>query len=247
MTSLKLSIIIPVYNEQVLIQEIIRRALLAHLPVGVSREVVVVDDGSSDGTGHAISTASLPSEVRVHSTALNHGKGAAVRAGFALATGDIFLIQDGDLEYDPLDNYHKLVAPFVDPAVDVVYGSRFLHARFPDGMAAPNWLANQVLTRTAAALYRTRLTDEATGYKVFRRRVLDRFDLTEDGFEFCPEFTAKALRSGHRIVEVPVDYRGRNLLQGKKVRARHFFTGVAALFHHRVSPLRTRSAEQSHG
>ena len=233
------------YNEQGLVREIIRRALVAPLPPGVGREVIVIDDGSSDGTRQAI-TVALPPDVRVHSSASNQGKGAAVRAGFSLATGDVVLIQDGDLEYDPLENYLKLVTPFEDPSVDVVYGSRFLNARFPDGMAIPNWLANQVLTRTAAVLYRTNLTDEATGYKVFRRALLERFNLTEDGFEFCPEFTAKVLRTGHRIVEVPVEYRGRNILQGKKVRPRHFFTGMAALFHHRVSPLRTNKGEH-HG
>lgn len=234
---MKLSIILPVYNERVLILEIIRRAVLAPLPDGVSREVVVVDDGSSDGTGRVLAAARLPAEVRLHSTLLNHGKGAAVRAGFKLATGDVLLIQDGDLEYDPLENYFNLVSPFFDPNVDVVYGSRFLHARWPEGMAVPNWLANHLLTKTAALLFGTALTDEATGYKVFRRDVLDRFTLTENGFEFCPEFTAKALRTGRTIVEVPVDYRGRNLLQGKKVRARHLFTGLAALLRHRVSPL----------
>lgn len=225
------------YNERTLILEVIRRAVVAQLPDGVTREVVVVDDGSSDGTGRLLATTALPPEVHVHTTALNHGKGAAVRAGFKLATGDVFLIQDGDLEYDPLENYCKLIVPFFDPAIDVVFGSRFLHNRYPDGMALQNWLANRILTMTTNLLYQSPITDEATGYKVFRRGVLEGFDLSENGFEFCPEFTAKVLRTGHRIVEVPIDYRGRNLQQGKKIKARHAFTGFAALFHHRVSPL----------
>lgn len=234
---MKVSIIIPVYNERALILEIIRRALAAELPAGFAREVVVVDDGSDDGTGRLLAGAAFPPEVRVHSSVLNHGKGAAVRAGFKLAAGDIFLIQDGDLEYDPLENYATLLEPFSDPQVDIVYGSRFLSAPFPEGMAARYWLANRILTVTAATLFRAPITDEATGYKVFRRSVLDDFDLTENGFEFCPEFTAKALRTGHRIVEVPVRYRGRNMLQGKKIRARHAFTAMYALVQHRVSPL----------
>ena len=234
---MKISIIIPVYNERALILEIIRRALAAPLPDGVTREVVVIDDGSDDGTAHLLRSAPFPDNVVVHNSIINHGKGAAVRAGFKVATGDVFLIQDGDLEYDPLDSYFALIEPFLDPAVDVVYGSRFARTAFPEGMAVPNWVANRILTLTTRALYGTRLTDEATGYKVFRRGVLDHFDMTSNGFEFCPEFTAKALRSGHRIVEVPITYRGRNLLQGKKIRARHAFTSMYALFHHRVAPL----------
>ena len=104
-------------------------------------------------------------------------------------------------------------------------------------MALRNWFANRILTMTAATLFEVRLTDESTGFKVFRKSVLEHFDLTENGFEFCPEFTAKALRTGHRIVEVPVVYRGRNMQQGKKIRARHAFTAMYALVHHRVAPL----------
>jgi dolichol-phosphate mannosyltransferase len=236
----KVSVIIPVYNERALILEIIRRALVARLPEGVSREVVVIDDGSDDGTAQLLRTASFPDNVIIHGSILNHGKGAAVRAGFKVATGDIFLIQDGDLEYDPLDSYFSLIMPFFDADVDVVYGSRFARTEFPEGMAVPNWIANRILTLTTRVLYRTQLTDEATGYKVFRRGVLDCFEMTSNGFEFCPEFTAKALLSGHRIVEVPITYQGRNLPQGKKIRARHAFTSMYALFHHRMAPVRKK-------
>jgi len=231
---MKVSVIIPVYNERALILEIVRRALAAELPDGVEREVLVIDDGSDDGTGRLLASAGFPATVRVYTSVLNHGKGAAVRTGFKIATGDVLLIQDGDLEYDPLENLYKLVEPFLDDSVDVVYGSRFLETTFPDGMAPQYWLANQILTLTTRALYRAPITDEATGYKVFRRRVIERLSLSSNGFEICPELTGKILRRGTRIVEVPVAYRGRNLLQGKKIRARHGFIAMFTLVRGRL-------------
>jgi glycosyltransferase involved in cell wall biosynthesis len=237
---LKVSVIIPVYNERALILEIIRRALAAPLPGGFSREVVVVDDGSDDGTAQLVRSAPLPAEVILHSCAQNRGKGAAVRAGLQIATGEIFLIQDGDLEYDPVENYFNLIEPFLDSSTQIVYGSRFIRTHFPEGMATPNWIANKVLTHTTRALFSCSITDEATGYKVFRREVIASFDLTSDGFEFCPEFTAKSLRSGYSITEVPINYRGRNLLQGKKIRAHHAITALATLIRLRIQPPRRK-------
>jgi len=233
---MKLSIIIPVYNEKQLIAEIVRRALDAPLPPGWEREIVIVDDGSDDGTTQLLSHTRFPPNVRVFSSLVNHGKGSALRAGFKLAEGDVFLIQDGDLEYDPVTNYHRLTEPFEAPEVEVVYGSRFLDRWYPEDMALGNWLANKLLTWLARALYRARTTDEATAYKVFRRGVLDHIDLRCRGFEFCPEFTAKISKAGFRIDEVPVTYRGRNRLQGKKIRVSDGIQAVYTLLKWRFRP-----------
>jgi dolichol-phosphate mannosyltransferase len=224
---MKVSIVLPVYNEKQLIGEIVRRALDAPLPPGWDREIVIVDDGSDDGTTQLLAHARFPPNVRVFNSLINHGKGSALRAGFKLATGDVLLIQDGDLEYDPIDNYHRLIEPFQRPEVTVVFGSRFLERWRPEDMAVANWFANKLLTWLARLLYGARITDEATGYKVFRRQVLDAIDLESRGFEFCPEFTAKVSKAGFRITEVPVSYRGRNRLQGKKI---HMSDGIYAVY-----------------
>ena len=230
---MKVSVIIPVYNEQELIGEIVRRVLAAPLPGGFEKEVVIVDDGSDDGTTHLLEKAQFPPEVRVFNTLINHGKGAALRAGFKIATGDVLLIQDGDLEYDPIANYPRLLEPFRKPEVEIVYGSRFLARAYPEDMAFRNFLANKLLTWTVRLLYGSRITDEATAYKVFRRGVLDRVELECTGFEFCPEFTAKVLRKRYRIHEVPVSYRGRNRMQGKKIRLRDGLVALLTLLRYR--------------
>jgi glycosyltransferase involved in cell wall biosynthesis len=225
----KVSVIIPVYNEALLIGEILRRVFQAPLPDGAELEVVVVDDGSTDSTLAAIEVVLTehpeyrPRFIR-HTSLVNHGKGAALRAGFKLVTGDIIIIQDGDLEYSPND-YPALLAPFRDPAVEVVYGTRFAGG-FPAGMRKANLLANLVLTASTRILYGQNITDEATGYKVFRRSVLDKFPLQARGFEFCPEFTGKAMMAGIRITEVPITYNPRGILEGKKIRARDGFTAI---------------------
>ncbi len=227
---LRVSIVIPVYNEALLVAEILRRVFQAPLIDHAEREVIVVDDGSTDGTVRAINEflADHPQHaphLKVHAGLVNHGKGAALRAGFKLATGDILIVQDGDLEYSP-DDYPVLLAPFRDPEVLVVYGSRF-HSGFPKGMRGLNLLANLILTHSTRVLYGQRITDEATGYKVFRRSVLDRFELPCRGVEFCPEFTGKAMLSGIRITEVPISYNPRGILEGKKIRARD---GLVAIY-----------------
>ena len=230
------SIVIPVYNEKQLIREIVSRALEAPLPESWQREIVIVDDGSDDGTTQLLAHAPFPENVRVFSSLVNHGKGSALRAGFKLATGDVILIQDGDLEYDPIENYARLLEPFADPAVEVVYGSRFLERWYPQDMALANWSANWLLTGLARLLFGARITDEATAYKVFRRELLNGLPLECRRFEFCPEFLAKISKRGVRITEVPVSYRGRNRLQGKKIGVWDGIQAVYTLLKWRLLP-----------
>lgn len=223
------SVVIPVYNEAPAVSEVLRRVCKASLPAGFDSEIVVVDDGSTDHTIETIEEFRLEhpeyaDRVRVHESLINHGKGAALRAGFKIAEGDIILVQDGDLEYSPSD-YASLLEPFADPAVQVVYGSRFFHGA-PKGMKLPNLLANLILSFTTTLLYGQRITDEATGYKVFRRSVLDRFELSCRRFEFCPEFTGNVLKAGFRIHEVPIHYNPRGILEGKKIKASDGFVAI---------------------
>lgn len=236
---MKVSIVIPVYNERVLIVKTVHRTLAAPLPACFdSREVIVVDDGSWDGTSAILREifAGHPL-VRIHDSVINRGKGSAVRVGFRLGSGDVFVIQDGDLEYDPRINFERLLAPFADPGVDIVYGSRFMDRAWPDGMQLPNFVANKVLTYTARALLRVHITDEATGYKAFRRSALTKIPLQAAEFDFCPEVTARASRLGFSIHEVPIRYEGRHLLAGKKIRARDGLKAMWVLVREGLRPI----------
>jgi glycosyltransferase involved in cell wall biosynthesis len=219
----KVSILLPVYNEFPTLPLVLERVLDAPLPDGCSKEIIIVDDGSTDGT-----------TVRVHHSGANFGKGAALRIGIAKATGDIILVQDGDLEYDPRD-YIRLLEPIVAGRADVVYGSRFL--RGVKGMKLANWIANRILTLAANVLFRAGITDEATAYKAFRRNVLDSIELKCVRFEFCPEVTAKLRRVGCRIHEVPVSYNPRGVMEGKKIRWHDGLDALLTLVKYRFTPL----------
>jgi len=217
------SIIIPVYNEFRTFDQVLERVRRAPLPPGCAKEIVVIDDGSTDGTAQTLG--------QERHTIRHAGKGSAVRAGIERATGDIVLIQDGDLEYDPND-YARLLEPIVAGRADIVYGSRFLGQQ--PAMARRNRIANRILTAAANLLYGARITDEATAYKAFRITVLRAMHLKCRRFEFCPEVTAKACRLGYRIHEVPVSYNARGIAEGKKIRARDGWEALWTLLRYRL-------------
>lgn len=216
-----LSVIIPVYNEAATIAKIIER--VHALPLPVSKEIIVVNDGSTDGTLEVLrSVGSLVDQV--HSEVTNRGKGTAVRIGLMLARGEIAIIQDADLELDP-GAYLSLIEPILTGRCDVVYGSRFLKKenQIPRKTRVSNW----VLTALTNLLYGSHLTDMETAYKVFRLQVVRQLQLRAQRFEIEPEITSKLLRAGHRILEVPISYRPRGPEEGKKIR---WHDGVVAVF-----------------
>lgn len=223
--TLKLSILIPIYNERATFLEIVKRVQA----VPFEKEIIAVDDGSTDGTRDLLpQVEKLGVIVLQHPT--NQGKGAAVRTGLARATGDIIIIQDADLEYDPRD-YGALVQPIVEGRAKVVYGSRFLGPR----MAMFYWhmLANRMLTLMTNILYDTILSDMETGYKAFRVDILRSFPLRSRRFDFEPEVTAKVLKRGIRIFEVPISYYGREYSEGKKIGTKDGFVAIWTLLKYR--------------
>jgi glycosyltransferase involved in cell wall biosynthesis len=221
--ALVLSVVLPVYNELATIREIIQRVRNVDMP----KQIVMVDDCSTDGTRDVLKNeydGKYPDIVVIYHEK-NQGKGAAIRTAIGACTGDLVIIQDADLEYDP-DQYHDLVEPVLKQGAEIVYGSRFMNNR-PKDMALPNRVVNWLLARMVRVLYGSPMTDEATCYKLFKREVLTSIPLTCQRFEFCPEVTAKALRRGHKIVEVPIKYEPRSHADGKKIR---WTDGVDAIY-----------------
>jgi len=215
-----LTVLMPVFNEQATLAEIIRR--VRQVDVGLTLELIVVDDGSSDGTNKILRTLE-DSTVRVIAHEKNQGKGAALRTGLAHANGDIVVIQDADLEYDPED-WPALLAPILKGKASVVYGSRFTGQR--KNMLPLHWAGNRLLSLVTNVLYSSTLSDMETCYKAFDRRVLKDLTVVSNRFDFEPEITAKVLRRGYRIYEVPISYAGREFDEGKKITWRD---GVGAL------------------
>jgi glycosyltransferase involved in cell wall biosynthesis len=226
---LKLSIIIPVYNEAATLREILRRVrgVKVVVPTGfdadgnddqqvrLEKEIIVVDDGSQDGSRQIVQEEAARGDLRVFYHERNQGKGTAVRTGLQNATGDFIIIQDADLEYDPRE-YRLLMQPMLEGRADVVYGSRFRGGPTKT-MFFMHMLGNRLLTLVTNILYDTIISDMETCYKCFRAEVIRGIPLHARGFEFEPEVTAKVLKRGHRIYEVPISYTGREFNEGKKI------------------------------
>ena len=224
---MKLSVIIPVYNEVESIETILTRVYDTKL----THEIIVVDDGSKDGTRDILKKLDGKKHVRVILHEKNQGKGAAVRTGMAAATGDVLLIQDADLEYDPRD-FPELLKPIQEGLADVVYGSRFLGRAHRVTMFW-HMVANKSLTLMTNILYDTILTDMETGYKVFRREVIAGMIIRANSFNFEPEFTAKVLKRNYRIFEVAISFNPRDYSEGKKIKLKDAFEAVWALIKYR--------------
>ncbi len=244
---MKLSVIIPVYNEKDTVLELIDKTEA----VPVKKEIVVVDDGSTDGTRDLLKRRyGSDAEVKLLFHDKNRGKGSAIRTGIAQATGDIVIVQDADLEYDPQD-FLPILKKFEEAKADVVYGTRFQGVSRIDFVK--KWFQNrffgahheikrfhlffgiQSLNVLANVLYGAGITDEATCYKAFRREVLEKIKLKCTGFEFCPEITAKVRKAGYKIYEVPISYHPRSTMEGKKLNWRHGVEAIWTLIKYRFT------------
>ena len=209
---MKLSVIIPTYNEETTIDEIVTRVQAVEL----DKELILINDCSTDGTSDKLAKLAKADNIRVLHHEVNQGKGAALRTGFAAAEGDLVIIQDADLEYDPQE-YAKLIKPIIDGKADVVFGSRFAGGESHRVMYFWHFLGNRFLTLLSNAMTNLNLTDMETCYKVFRREVIQSITIKEDRFGFEPEITAKVARKGCRIFEVGISYAGRTYDEGKKI------------------------------
>lgn len=233
---MKLSVIVPVYNEESTVAGVIERVSA----VDLEKEIIVVDDGSTDRTREVLRSV-VDRVQRVHTETANRGKGAAVRIGLRYVTGDVVIIQDADLELDPHE-YHGLLTPIVSGEADVVYVSRFAQ---PNPIPLRTRLANRFLVLLTNLLYGSKLTDMETAYKVFRADVILGLRLGSTRFEIEPEVTAKLLRTGKRIVEVPISYRPRRNDEGKKIGWRDGVAAIWCLLRHRFLDAADFSAPQN--
>jgi glycosyltransferase involved in cell wall biosynthesis len=224
-----LSVIVPVYNERATVAEIIRRMRAVSIPLAL--DIIVVDDGSTDGTDKILSTLQ-DSTVRLISHDRNRGKGAAIRTGLEQARGDLLLVQDADLEYDP-DDWNRLLEPALRGRAEVVYGSRFTGER--KNMLPLHWIGNRFISLVTNILYSSTLSDVETCYKLISRDVLKGMKIEASRFEFEPEITAKILRRGYRIYEVPISYAGREFSEGKKITWHDGFKALWTLVRYRFS------------
>jgi len=212
---MKLSVIIPVFNEKSTIGEIIKKVE----KVPVEKEIIVVDDGSTDGTSNILKKVAeekkINNKIKIILKEKNEGKGSAIREGFKYATGDVVVIQDADLEYEPSD-WIKMLKVMDEKKADVVYGSRILGRGKKSSLVF--YLGGRILSIITNFLYRAEITDEPTCYKMFRTEIIKNLNLKCNGFEFCPEVTAKIRKKGIKIYEVPINYNPRSIKEGKKIR-----------------------------
>lgn len=231
MTAKRLSILIPVYNEIRFLVELLGRVEAVDF-CGLEKEIILVDDGSTDGTLDLLKLYESNSMYKVAYHERNMGKGAALRTGIQQATGDVIIIQDADLEYDPQD-YPDLVRMIVEGKADVVYGSRLSAGKPVGAFSMLHYFGNKFLTLVTNILYNTTLTDMETCYKAFRAEVIKPVTIRSNRFDFEPEITAKVLKQNVRLLEAPISYHGRNFEEGKKITWRDGFIAVWALIKYR--------------
>ncbi len=225
---MKLSVIIPVFNEKSTIKEIIKRVLAVKIP----KEIIIIDDYSTDGTREILKKIKNQN-IKIIFHEKNRGKGRAIRTGIKHISGDIVIIQDADLEYDPQD-YLKLAEPIKKGETKVVYGTRFPKGReSPSVLRNPFFLGNRILTIMSNILYNAKITDEPTCYKVFDSKALKSINLKCERFEFCPEVTAKVRKKGFEITEIPITYYPRSVEEGKKLKWKDGFEAIWALIKYR--------------
>jgi len=228
--NMKISVVVPVYNEESTLPAIHQRITKTQIP----DEIIYVNDGSKNRTRSILDKFSANAIVKVITCKTNYGKGKALAYGIQAASGELIILQDADLEYDPVE-YPRLIAPFSDKRINIVYGARFTkgsrHAFY-----LPHYIANRLLTGITNLLYGCRLNDMETGYKVFRKSIFNDLHIKALRFEFEPEFTAKALLSGHAILEVPISFNPRNYKQGKKIKFHDAITAIWTLISIRFNP-----------
>lgn len=228
----KLSIIIPAYNEAPTLRKLVERILTVKF--GVNYEVLIIDDHSQDQTHEIADSLAGQSvaNVRIFHNETNQGKGFSIQRGFANAVGELVVVQDADFEYDPHD-LPRLLEPILKGEADMVFGSRFLKQRHPEGMATPNLIANKLLTWITNVFYKTRLTDVYSCYKMIPRAWLQEAQLKLNGFESEAEILSRVLVKNKRVREIPISYHGRTAKEGKKIKGSDFFKAIEVLFNNR--------------